>query len=624
MLLLVLSLALSIVCAHNFDANPAGFDVIWFANGILLAVLLLAPRWRWPGYLAAGFVGMFLGSFLIHEPLTRNLFFNSLNLVEVLLPAALLRPRSTVLPDFTRIRYLLRFLLLACFVGPVVPAMLNGLHNTLLHQYPFWSSVGDWLFADCLGILCVTPAVVAILRTQHRRFDRPGWKLIYPALSIVITTRVFGQSHFPLLFLTFPLLQIVMLELGMGWAAACVLTTAAIGGWFTVHGKGPLSLDMLEGERSRAIFFQLFLATQLFMIHALSVVLDRLRSAQRELASITKLHKLVTETSQDVIILADLKGRRKWISEAVVAMTGWQPADLIGNTFHDIVHPEDIPNMQAVLRRLIEGAGGGTCEYRVRKQDGSYIWVEASVRIYHDSATGKPTGILNLVRNIHDRKLADEKLQAAYRTMEGLVTVDALTGIANRRRFDEVLASEWRRNLRDGTPLSLLFLDVDRFKLYNDTLGHLKGDSCLRQIAEAALDIVQRPADLVARYGGEEFAIILPATDATGAFAIAEDICDAIRDRRLPHPATEFGFVTVSVGSATMIPRPGTNPEELSARADQALYDAKGKGRNRVCRFNGPYLPSIHSFTEASLTPKHAEMQAACEARADQPLSSEE
>ena len=598
MVLLVLAVTISILCAHNFDVNQRGFNIIWFANGILLAVLLLAPRWHWPGYLAAGFAGLFLGSLLIHESFTRNLFFNALNILEILLPAWLLRPRSSKLPDFTRLPYLFRFLLLACLVGPIVPAALNGLHNVALHQETFLRSVLEWLFADCLGILCVTPAVVAILRTHRRHHDSLSWKWIYPLLSLLTTTAIFSQSRLSLLFLTFPLLILVELEMGLGWAAGCILATATIGGWFTVHGRGPVMLNTLYGDHTQAIFFQVFLAAQLFTIYALSLVLDNLRKTQRKLEQVAQLQTLVAETSRDVIILADLKGRRRWISNAVVAMTGWQPQDLIGHTFHDIVHPEDVPVIEKELRKLIDGLDGGSCEYRVRKRDGSYIWAEASVRVYRDPVTARPTGFLNLVRDIHDRKLADEKLQSAYRTMEDLVTVDAVTGIANRRRFDDVLAHEWRRNLRDGTPLSLLFLDVDRFKLYNDALGHLKGDSCLRQIAEAALDIVQRPADLVARYGGEEFAIILPATDATGALVIAEDICDALRNRRLPHPATEFGFVTISVGCATMVPRPGTQALELCARADKALYDAKHKGRNRVCRFSGPYLPSVHSVEE--------------------------
>jgi len=125
-------------------------------------------------------------------------------------------------------------------------------------------------------------------------------------------------------------------------------------------------------------------------------------------------------------------------------------------------------------------------------------------------------------------------------------------------------------------------IDADHFKRYNDTYGHVRGDSCLKQIAEAALDIVLRPGDLVARYGGEEFAVVLPGTDEIGAKAVAEDICQAVRNRRLPHEGNAPGIVTVSVGVATVIPVRGKSPQDLIESADQALYRAKGRGRNRV------------------------------------------
>ena len=112
---------------------------------------------------------------------------------------------------------------------------------------------------------------------------------------------------------------------------------------------------------------------------------------------------------------------------------------------------------------------------------------------------------------------------------------DALTGLANRRRFDQYLATEWRRSMRDRQPLSLLMLDVDEFKIYNDTYGHQRGDSCLKQIAEACMDVVSRPGDLVARFGGEEFVVVLPNTQNEGALLIAGEICEALRSRRLPH-----------------------------------------------------------------------------------------
>jgi diguanylate cyclase (GGDEF)-like protein len=126
-------------------------------------------------------------------------------------------------------------------------------------------------------------------------------------------------------------------------------------------------------------------------------------------------------------------------------------------------------------------------------------------------------------------------------------------------------------------------MDADKFKVYNDTYGHPRGDSCLKQIAEAAMDVVARPGDLVARIGGEEFAVVLPNTGADGALRVAQDICDAMRSRKLEHTGNPFGIVTVSIGCATMVPSFGQHGQSLVELADQALYMAKNTGRNRVC-----------------------------------------
>ncbi len=159
-----------------------------------------------------------------------------------------------------------------------------------------------------------------------------------------------------------------------------------------------------------------------------------------------------------------------------------------------------------------------------------------------------------------------------------LAVVDDLTGIANRRRFDESLGTAWRQARRDDKPISLLILDIDFFKSYNDAMGHPAGDICLRAVAQALATSVTRPHDLVARYGGEEFAVLLPETDAAGAAGVAKRCCRAVADLRLPHPQGVAGFVSVSAGGATYAGGEGA-PDELVAAADRALYKAKNKGR---------------------------------------------
>ncbi len=176
-----------------------------------------------------------------------------------------------------------------------------------------------------------------------------------------------------------------------------------------------------------------------------------------------------------------------------------------------------------------------------------------------------------------------EQVEAANQELQRLASVDGLTQVANRRRFDEYLNTEWRRLAREQRPLSLILCDVDYFKRYNDTYGHLAGDHCLQQIAAILRQDLKRPADLVARYGGEEFALILPNTDAMGAVSVAESVRKAVQGLEIAHANSPVSqYVTLSLGVATLVPTPDTSPEQLITTADQALYQAKAEGRDRA------------------------------------------
>ena len=174
-----------------------------------------------------------------------------------------------------------------------------------------------------------------------------------------------------------------------------------------------------------------------------------------------------------------------------------------------------------------------------------------------------------------------EQLLALNQKLEALSMVDGLTGIANRRQFDQVLAREWTHMQRKGHNLALVMLDVDHFKSYNDVCGHQAGDECLRSVAQAIASIC-RTGDLVARYGGEEFVIIAPGTDAPQAVQLAQRACDTVRAMAMPHPLEHAAVVTVSCGVAVMVPSPDSTLEALLGYADAALYQAKARGRNQV------------------------------------------
>ena len=199
---------------------------------------------------------------------------------------------------------------------------------------------------------------------------------------------------------------------------------------------------------------------------------------------------------------------------------------------------------------------------------------------------------LNSRRLEHDLTLSEHELQRersalerANRELGELAVRDGLTGLYNRRHFDQIIESEWRRQARARQPLSLLLLDIDRFKEFNDLYGHQKGDDALVSVAAAVRAAVQRPSDVCVRYGGEEFALVLPETNSSGAQRIAERIVSELRQADIRHHGSDVShFLTVSLGVATVVPAAGTTPQTLVAMADEALYESKRGGRNRITR----------------------------------------
>ncbi|MBF0293735.1 MAG: GGDEF domain-containing protein [Magnetococcales bacterium] len=179
---------------------------------------------------------------------------------------------------------------------------------------------------------------------------------------------------------------------------------------------------------------------------------------------------------------------------------------------------------------------------------------------------------------------SERQLAEAHRQLLTISRTDALTGIANRRWFDEVLTAEWSRAVRSGGVIGLLLMDIDSFKLFNDNYGHPAGDDCLRKVAQTVSGVMHRSPDLAARYGGEELVCVLPETNLAGVDKVGHEILEAVRALRLPHAFSKVpdGIVTVSIGGASLSPTPGSDPGALLKQADAMLYQSKENGRNRL------------------------------------------
>ena len=316
--------------------------------------------------------------------------------------------------------------------------------------------------------------------------------------------------------------------------------------------------------------------------------------------------RLMAESSVDVLCRITLDVRCTYCSPSCLRVFGWTTEEMKELFPRDLTHPDDIPIVKAAHARLLheEGCDNSPATTRVRRKDGSYLWAEVNSRLMRDPVNNAPWQVLLNLRDISERKLLEEKL-------EQLTLTDSMTRLGNRRAFDDALHREWSRALHNGIPLSLLFLDVDRFKHFNDSYGHQVGDDCLCILAGCIAKLANRPGDLAARYGGEEMALLLPGTDALTAARIADDLRSSIQALHLPHRENiEHGsHVTVSIGVATALSHLGGRANTctgLLQAADSALYKAKHNGRNRVESSLLLTPPALEKPASPSATPETA------------------
>jgi diguanylate cyclase (GGDEF)-like protein/PAS domain S-box-containing protein len=406
--------------------------------------------------------------------------------------------------------------------------------------------------------------------------------ILYSALALV-TLVVFWLVTVPMLWVVLLFLVLLGMRLGFTGAALGLLMVSLIGGFFTVMGNGPLADSTSTSLNGKILLFQCFVATSMLALYVTEVGRARSNRMRLELVASETRFRLLTEASRDAIVLADLEGRRQYVSPAMTELLGWTEEELKAQDSSEIVHPNDLPRLCRLFADCRIGEENlSSVSYQSRKKDGSYLWVEVNVRLFRDQESSAPTGFVYVLRDISERKAAEEELKRAFVLAKTQAMVDGLTGVANRRLLDETLQQEWLRGIRDHTPLSVLLIDVDFFKRYNDLYGHLAGDACLQQIAKAIQQVLKRPQDLLARYGGEEFVVVLPNTPARGAELIAERSRSMVEQRAIVHDGSSHTVATVSVGCATMIPTVRSEISALMRLADSALYQAKSGGRNRL------------------------------------------
>ncbi|MEG4074565.1 diguanylate cyclase [Microcoleus sp. Pol14C2] len=345
-----------------------------------------------------------------------------------------------------------------------------------------------------------------------------------------------------------------------------------------------------------------FLASSLHLaseFDAKNILLSQLQESEERYRSV------ITSMTEGVVLqLAN--GQITACNASAERILGLTPEQMMGRTSVDLdwrIVREDgqpFPGQQhPAILTLRTGQGRSNVVMGIHKSDKTLTWISINSQPLFHLNQSKPYAVLTTFADITEHKRGEEMLRHRAEQERLIATTDGLTQVANRRCFDERLQSEWHRLMQGKQQLSLIMLDVDYFKRYNDCYGHQAGDTCLVQVAKAGAAAVKRSTDLFVRYGGEEFAAILPSTDAAGAVAVAESMRQAIRDLGIPHEQSEVSsIVTVSMGIATVIPTAEISPDELVAVADRALYDAKRQGRDRYKSANPLTAPEVNPVVE--------------------------
>lgn len=299
------------------------------------------------------------------------------------------------------------------------------------------------------------------------------------------------------------------------------------------------------------------------------------------LAKSEAVFRMLAEGARDPILLLDARGILRYASPAALVMFERPPRALVGRHIAELAVDPDAPAILMALGGMAPLPGAGTrLGFHYESSSHGRRWYVMAVQVTVHGGEHSYVATLRDETEEHQRQL-DLAIEA---------TTDPLTGLFNRRHLDIVLAAAWRRAAQTGAPLSLIFVDVDRFKTYNDTYGHSLGDTCLVAVGTCLSEIARRSGEVVARFGGEEFVVLLPDTDSDASIATAERIREAVAMKGMAHSGNPpLGVVTVSLGVATMRPQSDPRAEvgQLVDAADQALYAAKEAGRNRVMVFSG-------------------------------------
>ena len=588
-LLLFCGSLLAIMFALRVVGRADKWLLLWPVSGMALGLALpdWANGWRARlGLLVAGAAGTICGSFLVGAHWWPGLMTAGVMSVDMLIAGAFLSPRVKRFDDLKTWSNMLRFLATAV-VSPAITGLLSALTVSGHIHAPFWKTAAMSILANSLGIAVMLPAVLFLTGGEYRSLTRlrPHWRgaLGSTCLFLAVAGWVFWQNIGPFLFFVFPPMIVLLLALGLEGAVFTSVTLSVVGWIATSHHHGPIMLIAGGSPWFQLLVLQVFVWVSLATALPVGALIDDRRRAERSAHEAQCIYQLLLLHTQDTIVLSSLDGAQRYASPAIEKLTGWTPEQYLGLSRKDTVHEEDqdvIPMLQQSLR---DGKREHTIRYRLMRKDGSCLWAEATIRAYGEQEVA---GYVGTIRDISAQKQSEETWQHELHVlteekqrMADLARTDPLTGLMNRRGLEESLCRQG--GIGPGR-MAVLMIDVDFFKLYNDTYGHPAGDRCLEQLAEVLRAHAARNGDLVARLGGEEFAVLLPGADLVGGMKVAGEICEALAAQAIPHTASPLGKVSISMGVAAKTAGLEMDVNLLLAQADRALYASKRSGKNRA------------------------------------------
>lgn len=309
----------------------------------------------------------------------------------------------------------------------------------------------------------------------------------------------------------------------------------------------------------------------------------RMNEALSEQSTDSDVYKTLLESTRAIPWKIDWNTMTfAYIGPQIETLLGWPASSWVSvDDWASRMHPDD---RERVVNFCVAQSQAGTdheADYRALTKDGNYVWIRDVVHVVRKD--GEVEALIGFMFDISERKKTEQQLIELQKELEELSFKDGLTGVANRRRFDAIMEMEWEQCSRQHQPLSLIMLDIDYFKQYNDLYGHIQGDECLKTVAALLNDAATRSRDFIARFGGEEFVLVLPETDADAAKTVAERCSQLILDQHIPHTGSRVSDrLTASLGVGTITPSRHIVPVSFIEEVDRVLYKAKQNGRNRI------------------------------------------